>query len=455
MGSMFDTCNTLTSLDLNNFSTSNVTNMRKMFDSCTALTSLDLSSFNTSEVTDMNSMFNACKAVDSLGIRSFNTSKVTDMGWMFGSCEALTSLDISSFNTSKVTNMSWMFSACHVLTSLDLSNFDISNISHTAGWTDGLYMMFYNTCSNNAGSPITGYAKDAATAAAFNNATDSATLGNTKIDSTKLTFSVKPAPTTSPVSLIGNGGAGTDLTSYTEGTGATLPTDWTKEGYTFAGWYDNEAFSGSPVTSITSSDSGAKKYYAKWTLDKPAAMKAVKAKAAGKHAAKLTWSKADGADLYRVYRAASKSGSAKSASAAGTYKYIGKTTGTSFTAKGLKAGTRYYFVVKAVNDAGTVKSTAVSVKTAKEPVSFRLANSSGSNVKVKWSKVSGASRYQVASDSSGKMKTRWTGANSLCTYTSTGLTKGKTYKFRMRYRKTVGGKKVWSSWTSVKTIKVK
>ena len=53
------------------------------------------------------------------------------------------------------------------------------------------------------------------------------------------------------------------------------------------------------------------------------------------------------------------------------------------------------------------------------------------------------------------MKAKWTGTNSLRTYTSTNLTKDKTYKFKMRYCKTVSGKKVWSSWTSVKTIKVK
>ena len=264
-----------------------------------------------------------------------------------------------------------------------------------------------------------------------------------------------PAPATYAVTLSGNDGTGTDLTTYTEGTGATLPTDWTKDGYTFAGWYDNEGLTGDAVTAITGSDSGAKTFYAKWTLDKPAAMKAVKAKAAGKHSVKLTWSKAKGADQYKVYRAASKSGSAKSAAAAGKYKYIGKTAGTSFTAKGLKAGTKYYFKVKAVNDAGTAKSAAVTAKTAKEPVSFKLANVRGSNVKVKWSKVSGASKYQVASNTSGKMKTKWTGRNSTCAYTSTGLTKGKTYKFKMRYRKTVSGKNVWSKWTSVKTIKVK
>ena len=70
------------------------------------------------------------------------------------------------------------------------------------------------------------------------------------------------------VTLHGNGGSGgTDLTSYTYGTGATLPTDWTKTGYTFAGWYDNEGCSGTAVTNISGTDTGNKEYWAKWIDD--------------------------------------------------------------------------------------------------------------------------------------------------------------------------------------------
>ena len=67
------------------------------------------------------------------------------------------------------------------------------------------------------------------------------------------------------VTLNGNGGnIGTTLTSYTYGIGATLPTDWTKTGYTFAGWYDNADCTGTEVTEISTTDTGVKKYWAKW-----------------------------------------------------------------------------------------------------------------------------------------------------------------------------------------------
>lgn len=68
------------------------------------------------------------------------------------------------------------------------------------------------------------------------------------------------------VTLHTNGGTGgTDLTSYQFGTGAVLPTNWTKTGYAFAGWYDNENCTGTAVTSISASDTGNKEYWAKWT----------------------------------------------------------------------------------------------------------------------------------------------------------------------------------------------
>ena len=72
------------------------------------------------------------------------------------------------------------------------------------------------------------------------------------------------------VTLNANGGmiaSGKDITSYTYGNGATLPTsnDMTREGYTFEGWYADSDFSGAPVTEISSADMGNKEFYAKWT----------------------------------------------------------------------------------------------------------------------------------------------------------------------------------------------
>jgi surface protein len=73
---MFDTCQSLTKLDLSNFDTSNVTDMQSMFYNCQSLTTLDLSSFDTSNVTDMFSMFQWCSKL-TLDCSHWNVDKVT------------------------------------------------------------------------------------------------------------------------------------------------------------------------------------------------------------------------------------------------------------------------------------------------------------------------------------------------------------------------------------------
>ena len=130
---MFYDMRSLTSLNLSNFDTSQVTNMQYMFSDMTKLTTLDLSNFDTSKVTDMKYMFNETYSLTSLNLSSFNTSNVTDMSCMFAHMFSLTSLNLSNFNTSKVTNMGAMFYDMPRLTSLDLSNFNTSNVTNM-GW---------------------------------------------------------------------------------------------------------------------------------------------------------------------------------------------------------------------------------------------------------------------------------------------------------------------------------
>ena len=128
MGSMFNGCKALSSLNFSSFNTENVTDMSSMFEGCTALSSLDLSSFNTAKVTDMRWMFRELQ-LTSIDLSPLNTDNVTNMAGMFMGCSQLTSLDLSSFNTAKVTNMSTMFRGCSALTSLDLSSFNTANVT--------------------------------------------------------------------------------------------------------------------------------------------------------------------------------------------------------------------------------------------------------------------------------------------------------------------------------------
>ena len=176
MNSMFS-LSAATDLDIRGFDTTKVSSLHYIFASMN-LSSLDLRYFDTSNVTDMSSMFKG-STIGSLNISTFNTSNVTNMQEMFADSNILT-LDLSNFNTSNVTDMGGMFSNSKV-TSLDLSSFDTSNVtdmrnmfyevdapvldlsSFVLNDNVSLDAMFLYTSSK------TGYAKDAVTAAKFNN----------------------------------------------------------------------------------------------------------------------------------------------------------------------------------------------------------------------------------------------------------------------------------------------
>ena len=133
---MFYGMTNLTTLNLSNFDTSKVTDMSYMFYSMRSLTTIDLSNFDTSKVTDMKDMFNNMLSLTTLNLSNFNTSKVTDMKDMFNNMRSLTTLDLSNFDTSKVTDMGRMFFSTPNLTTLDLSNFNTSQV------TDMSYMFY-------------------------------------------------------------------------------------------------------------------------------------------------------------------------------------------------------------------------------------------------------------------------------------------------------------------------
>ena len=103
-----------------------------------------------------------------------------------------------------------------------------------------------------------------------NNGTE--TKWNFDTDTVKCTMTLKAKweLSTYSVTLQTDGGtiaSGKEVTGYTYGTGAVLPTtnDITREGYRFDGWYADSSFSSSPITEISAIETGNKTFYAKWT----------------------------------------------------------------------------------------------------------------------------------------------------------------------------------------------
>ena len=90
--------------------------MRQLFDGCSGLTSLDVSNFDTSNVTDMSSMFSWCNGLQQLDLSGFNTSKVTNMSSMFNECRTLRTIYVGDgWTTAAVTSSSYMFDVCYSL----------------------------------------------------------------------------------------------------------------------------------------------------------------------------------------------------------------------------------------------------------------------------------------------------------------------------------------------------
>jgi uncharacterized repeat protein (TIGR02543 family) len=138
------------------------------------------------------------------------------------------------------------------------------SITQKVNWSkDGAALTAPDPVPTKEGHSIEGWYYD-------NNGTE--TKWNFDTDTVKCTMTLKAKweLSTYSVTLQTDGGTiaiGKEVTGYTYGTGAVLPTtnDITREGYRFDGWYADSSFSGSPVTEITGTDTGNKTFYAKWT----------------------------------------------------------------------------------------------------------------------------------------------------------------------------------------------
>lgn len=132
---MFTGCSKLTDPPVQNWDTSNVTDMSFMFNKCYAITSnLQIQDWNTSKVTTMHAMFQADQGgahyatnMETLHIENWNTSNVTDVGWMFYGQKGLTSLDLSKWDTSKIQSFHHLFAHCTNLVPIGIENWDTSS----------------------------------------------------------------------------------------------------------------------------------------------------------------------------------------------------------------------------------------------------------------------------------------------------------------------------------------
>ena len=68
------------------------------------------------KITKTNYMFNGCSSLSNINLSNFNTNNVNDMRGMFFGCSSLTNINLSNFNTNNVKDMSCIFYGCVKLT---------------------------------------------------------------------------------------------------------------------------------------------------------------------------------------------------------------------------------------------------------------------------------------------------------------------------------------------------
>lgn len=179
----------------------------------------------------------------------------------------------------------------------------------------------------------------------------------------------------------------------------------------------------------------------------PGKMATPKFTQASVNAVTFTWPRVSGASGYQIYSGAAR-------------KVIATTTGTSFTAKNLKATTNYAFQVRAfVKNGNTVSygawSNAVITRTTPGTAAKPTLKAGKKQLTASWKKTSGASGYQVMVSSNKNFSGAKTVTVSGTKTTVKSLTRKKTYYVRIRAYTTLGKTKLYGAWSSTRSVKVK
>lgn len=221
------------------------------------------------------------------------------------------------------------------------------------------------------------------------------------------------------------------------------PVSPTRTGCTFVGWYKEAActnawnFSTDKVSSNTT-------LYGKWRAPINSAV------SNGYNSIKVSWSGAGSATSYKIYRATS---------ATGTYSLVHTSASTtrSWVDTSRTTGRYYYYKVYPVAGGKTYTfSTHKSAKAVPATPSVSLTKPSSTSIKVAWSGVSGASKYQVyrATSASGSYSLVYTASSSSRSWVNTGRTDGKAYYYKVRAYHLEGTTKVYGSFSAVKGLKL-
>lgn len=172
----------------------------------------------------------------------------------------------------------------------------------------------------------------------------------------------------------------------------------------------------------------------------------------------LTWDKQTAANGYEVFKYDASSKKYV------LYKNITNPSTNTCKVTGLASNSKYNFKVRAYQIDDSEKTyapfgTVVSQYTSIAKSNLNSAKStSKKKIKASWSKVGGASGYQVMWSTYKNFSKNYKTKSVKAKYTSKTVTTAQSkrvYYVRVRAYKTISGKKVYSQWSSTKKVKTK
>lgn len=235
------------------------------------------------------------------------------------------------------------------------------------------------------------------------------------------------------VSFNAQGGTAVATQGKTTGAAVTKPTNPTRTGYTFGGWY-KEASCKTAWNFTTDKVTSNVTLYAKWT---PVTYKITYTLNSGKQ---------------------SKSNPATYTVAAATITLVSPTR-KNYTFGGWYKDSKFKTKVTKISKGSTgnlnlyAKWTKVSV--SKSKISS-VKNQSGKKMAVAVKKISGAAGYQIRYSTNSKLKSAKTVVTKTTSATIKSLKKNKTYYVQVRaYKLDSAGNKIYGSWSGTSSVKIK
>ena len=483
MADMFYNCESLTSVDLSSLDLSCVDNMNDMFNGCSSLTSVNFGSTSSRALQDISGMFEDCTSLTSMNLNSLNTRGLVSLDSLFQGCESLKEVDMSSCRMDSLTGSSNVFGDCPALQTIKAPvnlESEAALEEDFVGAQDG---KLYTALPLNSSSSITLVKLIPLTSMKLDKSSEAIEIGDTfrikaevgpsnanyktivwsssdpkiasvdqngnvkglakgttqircnyttRASTLEKTVTVKVMPVLKSLSVSSNKSFipldGTaQMYAVASPDGADTSVTWESSDPTIATVDSKGIATGKKIGKVTITATSKRHPGIKASKTFEIMMEAPEFTRVGNRVEgiEMHWKHADGAKKYAVFYCPK----------GGSWKRLTTTTALTYTWKGAKDGTTYYFTVRSCDSNGKVQSPsskAVTLTRYGTPEITSMTNES-TGIRIKWTKINGAPKYGIYCK---PQNSDWFRAavvsGSSTSYLYTKVETGKNYSFTVR-----------------------